>query len=364
MPDDYPRTELPSAGLPTDAATLAAYIQAALGVRKVTKLLERLWRFSAHIRQPRKDIGSCNSTPLFDRWDTNPTTSYLEPADPRYASIEECRRIYMRLLASVLEAQDIKSLQKAAIDLASKELGRPLQPATLTCLLTGQPITAQDIALSFQYSTSQVGTYELPVCYSVELNSGGLHRHQNVGWMKPIHVIYALRDALRTHLTQSGLPKSAVGTALDKIQVKAYCTDKQTMPPHYSNRDIRWATWPQSLQYASHFDCAMIDLELMAQLYEFVDAPPLDADLAAQIQATRGKPILPDTRRCFVTGRLLSFRNYIQNALEPEGGKSNYHVGHILPLTAGGKHRSNNIAWQSDDGNRIQGNDRLVVCQS
>jgi hypothetical protein len=34
-------------------------------------------------------------------------------------------------------------------------------------------------------------------------------------------------------------------------------------------------------------------------------------------------------------------------------------VGHIQPLTRGGQHAWDNIAWMSDDGNRIQGNDSL-----
>jgi hypothetical protein len=193
----------------------------------------------------------------------------------------------------------------------------------------------------------------------LELNDGGHHEHTNVGWMKPLHINYALRNAFRTHLTQSGAPNKAIKNASDKIQVKAYCTDKQTMPPFFSNRDVRWATWPDSPQYASHYQCAMIEMELMVELYEFADAPALGEDLVLEIQNIRGRPISPGTRRCFVTGKILKYEDYIQAAINPSGGRSRYHVGHVLPLTRGGRHVWDNTEWMSDDGNRIQGNDTL-----
>ena len=131
------------------------------------------------------------------------------------------------------------------------------------------------------------------------------------------------------------------------------------MPPFFSNRDIRWETWPTSIQYASHFECAMVELELLAQLYEFVGAPKLDDAITSIISKTLGRAIVPNSRRCFVTGRYLDFNSYLEAATYPRGGRSKYHVGHILPLTRQGRHSRENIAWQSDDGNRIQGNDTV-----
>ena len=55
----------------------------------------------------------------------------------------------------------------------------------------------------------------------------------------------------------------------------------------------------------------------------------------------------------------MDFESYIEGAVNARGGQSKYHVGHINPLTRGGKHTWTNIAWASDDGNRIQGNDTL-----
>ena len=160
-------------------------------------------------------------------------------------------------------------------------------------------------------------------------------------------------------LVENGVSAKAAKNALDKIQVKSYCTDKVTMPPFYSNRDIRWATWPQSIQYASHFDCIMIELELMAELFEFASAPGLKESLKNKVADLRGRPIISNSLRCFVTGKLMDFNEYIDGAVNTNGGRSLYHVGHINPLTRGGKHAFTNIAWTSDDGNRIQGNDTL-----
>lgn len=343
-----------------EADLLSSYIAVAfnLSEQKLARLKERLWAFSARIRQPRKDDGTCNSTPFFNRWDTDGRTSHLTVTDPRYASEEECRLIYKTLLASLLEAQGIHKLPSNAVALAEKVLSRPFVPNSLVCVHTGQPISVSDIKRALDYTTQRLGSYEIPVSYRKELSDGGRHHHTNVGWMKPFHVNYKLRMALKSHLVDRGVPTDASNNALEKILVKAYCTDKVTMPPFYSNRDIRWATWPASAQYASHYQCAMVELELLAQLYEFEGAPQLPEDLQLEILAARGRQF-SSPRQCYVTGRTLKFDDYVQAVSNPKGGKSAYHVGHIFPLTRGGRHTSDNVAWLTDDGNRIQGNDTL-----
>ncbi len=342
-----------------EAQVLLSCVQKTFGLteRQAQRLQERLWRFSAYIRQPRKDDRSCNKTPFFERWNINPQVSHLSVRDPRYASEEECERIYGTLLAVLLEAHEIPKPAPQAIAIIERVIGRPFQSQNLTCVHTGQAISGDDIKRALGYTTSGLGTYEIPISYRVELNTGGHHEYTNVGWMKPLHVNYVLRSTL---LAQSDVPKKA----LEKIQVKAYCTDKQTMPPYFSNRDVRWATWPGSVQYASRYQCAMIEMELMAQLYEFVDAPTLADELALAIVEIRGCPIRPGTRRCFVTGRYLNYEDYVQAAINPKGGKSAHHVGHILPLTRGGEHNWENVAWVSEDGNRIQGDDTLVEIEA
>lgn len=344
------------------AYSLLPYVQNSLSLsnKAFEKLKHRLWCFSASLRQPRKDDGTCNKTPFFHRWNTNLTTSHLTQADPRYATEEECQKIFVTLLGNLLEAYSASVSEKAR-KIAEEILERPFQPNSLHCVETGNKISSEDIRQAMDYATAGLSSYEIPITYKIELSEGGYHIHSNVGWMKPIHITYKLRKHLRQSLRDAGVLSGAIKKALDKIQVKSYCTDKVTMPPHYSNRDVRWATWGDSIQYASHYECAMVELELMAQLYEFVDAPELGvdlfSDLAVEVEEVRGKPIKPNTHRCFVTGKYLSYSDYVDAAKKPKGGRSKYHVGHILPLTRGGRHTWDNIAWTSDDGNRIQGND-------
>ncbi|MGL4503900.1 MAG: hypothetical protein ACRCU2_32865 [Planktothrix sp.] len=335
-----------------------------LSSSELDKLRQRLWAFSALVRQPRKDDRSCNKTPFFYRWTTDLKTSYLTVGDPRYASLEECHRVFITLVALLLEADQIPTPPRETVTCFERVIGRQFQASNLLCVHTQQPISGQDIKRSLSYTTNRLGAYEIPVSYRIELNQGGCHQQTNVGWMKPLHINYQLRNSLRFHLQQAGVPAPGIKNTLDKVQVKAYCTDKVTMPPHFSNRDIRWATWPSSIQYASHYQCALIEMELMAELYEFWGAPLLDSSLSDKILEIRGTSILGGTRKCFVTGRSLTYDNYVQSAINPRGGKSNYHVGHLIPLTRGGTHRFDNIAWASDDGNRIQGNDTLEEIES
>jgi len=345
---------------PGIAAPLLLQVQRVLGLTapETRRLSDRVWKFSAEIRQPRKDDRSCNKTPFFERWNIG-QTSHLTPTDPRYATHQECDAVYSTLVALLMEAHSVGPLTPAASSAASLVLGRPVTLGGLSCVHTSAPITGDDIKKTLDYSTPRLGAYEIPISYKVGLDSGGTHARSNVGWMKPLHVVYELRAALRSSLAAAGVAPEAIDTALDKIQVKSNCTDKQTMPPYFSNRDIRWATWPSSPRYACRFDCAKVELELMAELFEFSMAPPLNAALASAVGATRGSSVSTQSRVCFVTGKPLDYSKYLAGAKNPRRGRSTYHVGHLLPLTRGGKHTSVNVAWVSDDGNRIQGNDTI-----
>jgi hypothetical protein len=374
-----PKVEKPS-DISADVATLHAAAVSALGLptKLSPKLHARLWTFASRFRQPRKDDGKCNKTPFFTRWDTNPVKSHLTVEDPRYASMEECERVYCRLLSLVLEAEGAAPCVDVTVrTLASARLGREIAPGSLKCADTNETITADDIKAAIGYSTPRLGHYDVPTTYIKQLTEKGRHEASNVAWMKPLHIIYKLRTKLQEELLKAlgeapdkmvaSARKKSIKKVLDKIQVKAYCTDKVTMPPFYSNRDVRWATWATdqgsdktfAIQYASHRDCAMIELELMAQLFEFASAPNLPDDLATELKTARGEALKATARMCFITGKVLDFAAYAQGAIDAKGGRSKYHVGHVTPLTRGGRHEYENIEWTSDDGNRIQGNDTL-----
>lgn len=193
------------------------YIQNTLKLneRAFDKLKHRLWCFSASIRQPRKDDGTCNKTPFFHRWDTNLITSHLTLDDPRYAAKPECQRTFATLLALTLEADGIAELPPNITEIVKGILGRPLQPKNLTCIDTGVSISSEDIQRSLNYSSTGLGGYEIPVSYKQKLNTGGRHEPTNVGWMKPLHINYELRKSLRQNLQSAGVSSTAIKNVLD-----------------------------------------------------------------------------------------------------------------------------------------------------
>jgi|SRR3989344_1792472 len=321
-------------------AKILGYIELSLELspKEKEKLLERVWSFASKVRQPRKDDRSCNKTPYFDRWDVNTKTSYLTNIDARHAPKQECELVILKLLVLLLEVADAK-IEKIGetidAELIKSMLGREMRLANLKCIVTNQKITKDDIKKSIQYATQRLGSFDIPIGYVKELSDGGKHNHDNVGWIKPFHINYKLRDILKKEIIAAGGKPKSVKSVLDKIQVKAYCTDKFTMPPYFSNRDVRWATWPESNQYASHYECYMIELELMTEIFEFVHAPNLDEQIKIEIQEKRGKELAQNSRKCYITGRDLSFKTYLEGATSPKGGKSLYHVSHPNPLTRG-----------------------------
>jgi hypothetical protein len=318
------------------------------GRQAARKLEERLDTVAFKIRLPLPSDRSCNKTPKRGRWVVSPE-SYLTADDPRYALEEDCAAIKARLLAEACEFTGITGIPTDVVQAAELVLGRELRAASARCFQTNEALSLDDLALTSTLATKQVGSAELSVEYRLPLNAGGHHRADNVGWVRPPHEIMLLRQIL----DRNGVPASL----LDKVQLKAYSTDKFTMPPFFSNRDYRWATWVASPQFASRTDCRGVELHLLAQMLEFVGAPRLDAQDQAAVEAHIERPLEIDGCRCPITGEPIVYAAFLDAAENPRAGRSAYHVGHLNPLTRGGKHNQVNAVWMSDAGNRIQGND-------
>ncbi len=311
------------------------------------KLLERIDTVAYKIRLPRPDDRSCNSTPMRDRWVTQ--DSYLKPQDPRYATEEQCKAIKATLLAHACEFQGMPDPPPNVRAAAEAVLGRQFSPGSATCFQNGDQLSRDDLALAATISTNQVGSAELTVEYRTALENGGLHRSDNLDWVRPPREILALRTILK----DNGVP----GTLLSKVQLKAYSTDKVTMPPHFSNRDYRWATWVDSNQFASRTDCRGVELQLLAQILEFDGAPKLSEQHTKEVEEHLNRELKPGSCLCPITGEKLVYADFMEAVNNPQAGKSAYHVGHLDPLTRDGKHQKDNVVWMSDAGNRIQGND-------
>lgn len=318
------------------------------GTQAARKLADRLDTVAFKIRLPLPSDRSCNQTPLRDRWVVSPE-SYLSADDPRYALEEDCVAIKARLLAEACEFTGISDVPVDVAQAVELVLVREFRPESARCFQTNEPLSLNDLALSATLATNQVGSAELSAEYRIPLNTGGHHRADNIGWVRPPHEIVLLREILDRNRVPSSL--------LDKVQLKAYATDKFTMPPYFSNRDYRWATWVSSPQFASRTECRGVELQLLAQMLEFVGAPRLDARDSAAVEAHIERPLEIDGCRCPITGEPIVYSAFLEAAENPRAGRSAYHVGHLNPLTRGGKHNRGNVVWMSDAGNRIQGND-------
>ena len=141
-----------------------------LNASQLNKLSERVWAFSAKIRQPRKDEGSCNKTPFFDRWDTNTVTSHLILSDPRYATEDECKNIYLTLLVKLFEVETSKSLDDEMRTIYTQITGKALQAGSLKCIITNKTINSSDIKKTAGYSTQRLGSYDIPTGYWIYVN--------------------------------------------------------------------------------------------------------------------------------------------------------------------------------------------------
>jgi len=287
---------------------------------------------------------------MIGRWIAHPE-SYLALTDPRYATEQDCQQVEAELWAQIGEFHGAPKLSVAARDAAERVLGRKLRPGTATCILTREQLTFDGLKTAVKITTNQVGSAELPVEYRKDLRRGGLHRPGNLGWIRTATDLVTLRDVL----ARNGVPNSL----LAKVQVKAYATDKVTMPPHFSNRDYRWATWTDSIQFASRAECQAVELELLSQILEFQGAPQLSAADRVSVERHLGRSLSPNTRQCSITGQPMQYAAFVDAVVNPAAGKSPYHVGHLVPLTRGGRHERLNVVWMSEQGNRIQGNDTL-----
>lgn len=313
------------------------------------KLRTKITTVASIVRLPLPTDGKCNSTPMIKRWVTAPKKSYLTTTDSRFATENDCLRIEAELWAQILEFDGIQPPSSQAVACAEEVLGRSLLLGSGRCIRSNEPLTLTSLKGAITLATQQVGSAELPIEYRVDLRAGGRHQPGNLAWTRtPTDLV-----ALRSLLAANGLPKKL----LAKVQVKSHATDKVTMPPHFSNRDYRWATWVTSEQFATRTECYAVELELLSQVLEFEGAPTLSAAQRAQVEQHLGRTLAVGARRCSITGVPMKYADFITAVTNPAAGKSPYHVGHLSPLTRGGKHEKSNVVWMTEQGNRIQGND-------
>lgn len=145
-----------------------------------------------------------------------------------------------------------------------------------------------------------------------------------------------------------------------RISRTATKTPRKQTGTYRTNRENRWAVDPTQPDYATREVSAAVELMLLAQLFEFTNAPTLDAAEAEVVERALGRRAVAGTYRCPISGRRLDFAELVASTdTNPVHGRSPYAVGHMKPLhhmTNRGAHVPDNIRWVHEQGNRVQGN--------
>jgi len=203
--------------------------------------------------------------------------------------------------------------------------------------------------------------YELPVDY-VERRTDRMHLPSNVKWIEDGELLDKVLGLRRLLLSEvSGAEAVAFAAAYDKIRVKTYLTDRVQTGVHQTDREKRWEAHPGSVHFALRVSCLAIECRLVEEMLHFDGFPE-----AVRVEAIqRGLATEGRVARCPVTLAPMSYGEFSESLVDPSHGKSAFQVGHLSPLKsevpAGGQagHVPGNVAWVSDEGNRIQGHRSL-----
>lgn len=286
-------------------------------------------RFSFFIEPVNTGI---TSTKFGLRWtpDENKYFGFINNADGRWCSYDECFEIARSLIECMLDQVDDEAYYSSF----------------LFCLNT------------------RLVAYEIPIDYlSVPPpgNNKRIHTLDNISW----RFSESLRKTmgLRSFLINNTGPNSDVLTSIlkDKVAIKSFLTDRAQTGLYQTNREKRWECDPGSVQFALRSTCWDVEYILTKQIFYF-DGFPNDI-----LKSAIDSGILPeageeDITKCPVTLNPLSFDDLIEEARNPVHGKAFFQVAHLNPLKSVSReesqsgHTSDNISWISSDGNRIQGN--------
>jgi len=199
--------------------------------------------------------------------------------------------------------------------------------------------------------------YEIPLDYGDRKLGAPIHHRANtvLMWDDLPRRVVKLRAFLLD--VDRNARARVFGEAYGKIKVKTYLTDRALTGEHKSNREKRWETHPQSVQFALRRHCLGIELALINQLCHFQGFP---TDLKDSLERAGLLLPLPEPFRCPITMEPMLYGEFERELSNPQMGKASFQVGHLNPLKAVNEdprqgHTALNISWISSDGNRIQG---------
>lgn len=250
--------------------------------------------------------------------------------DPRHASFETCLDIFLNVMDGLR--------------------------------LTATQVSAERLMLERFKRYGKV-SYEIPLDYRERRLESAMHTPDNVVWIwhdPNVATTIALREAIEEPGVV-GDEARTFNSALDKVNVKTYLTDRVLTGVHKTNREKRWEAHPKSVHFATRAACLGIERQLMEQICYF-DAFPNPVQKALLQREVINHQ---DMSLCPVTLEPLSYPKLKQELAEAEHGKSSFQVGHLNPLKAVSSdpnvgHTARNISWISANGNRIQGHLSLL----
>ena len=295
---------------------------------RFSRILACLIRFSFLIELTNLKVGS---TKMKTRWmpgkiqmsqDASfiPEEGTFEPGnDPRSATFEECAKIFTR-----------------SIDLVLDNLARC---ADLSILLND---------LHNYHSVP----YEFPLAYE-DPNAIPVHLSENLLWIVNDDIRWLVKARKLLKRGRQDYSKAIREIIKAKLKVKLYKTDRSLTGKDKTNRARRYEVLAGDFQHAPLEDCWSAEKKLITDLVNFKDFPRTLKDEFIQQELTSADD--PPTL-CPVTLETLSFRGLANEVLDTTHGTSAYQIGHLRPLKNEGKHTGDNVCWQSEDGNRIQGN--------
>ncbi|MCR0391552.1 hypothetical protein MKD04_06025 [[Clostridium] innocuum] len=237
--------------------------------------------------------------------------------DPRYASYEQCEGVCQKIIHEIS-----------------------------TC-------SPDELELLVKYCNYSTFNEALPIDY-IRKNATPIHISRNIK-------VFMDSDIQRYTLVKQIIYNSDLNPDKDvferiykdKIQVKAYKTDRSQTGDYKTNRELRWEAHPNNFQFSYRRFCDAVETELILQICTFENVNP---KLTTALQSNGLLPTPFDIYRCPITGDILKFDDFQYEVRNPEHGKADFQIGHMSPLKLGGVHDKDNIAWVSADGNRIQGN--------
>jgi hypothetical protein len=307
---------------PNDPASLA-YMRASTGMdeRESKHLLQAAIRFAFLIELTNLAI---TSTKMKTRWVTGKITKvapgsftnvagdFSVTADERAATFDECFEIFVHVLDVLSQAASSAHLRLVR-DLA-----------------TG---ASRSVAYEFVFTYVDAKAAKPHVASNVRLAS--IH---DLDWLVKARPIFS---------------EILSGKSYEKIEVKSFLTDRSQTGADQTNRAKRWEVLSADFQHATLEECWSVQRKLLESLAGFSRFPTVEL---SRLQRLGLVPSGIDAALCPITLEQLDFDEFQRPTAH---GHSAHQVGHLRPLKSGGKHRGDNVAWVTDHGNRIQGDNDI-----